>query len=473
MDRDFLLETDTARHLYHTYAAGLPLVDYHCHIPPREICEDRRFHDLAEVWLGGENPDGTYFGDHYKWRLMRSNGVDEAYVTGDKPGFERFEKFAQALELSIGNPMYHWCNLELRQFFGYDKPLSAKTAAEAWAFCNEKLQNDPKLTVRGIIEKANVAMIGTTDDPVDSLEWHVKLAADPAVRVKVCPSFRPDKAINISKPGFAEYIGRLAASVGAERLESTEEVCRALTARLEFFKSLGCRASDHGLDYIPFRPGTAAQADAAYQKAMRGETLTLEETEIYQTAVLLHLGRAYQRLDIAMQLHYSCARNVNARMFAKMGPDTGFDMIAQNTCGESIAAFLSALDETGECPKTILYSLNPADNAQLGTLLGCFQSAGLPGKIQHGSAWWFNDTKDGMEAQMRSLASLGILGNFVGMLTDSRSFLSYARHDYFRRILCNLLGRWVENGEYPNDEQALRRIVEGVCYQNAARYFGL
>ena len=473
MDRDFLLETETAKHLYHDYAARMPLVDYHCHISPREIYENRRFDNLVEVWLGGENPDGTYFGDHYKWRLMRSNGVPEEYVTGSKPAFERFMKFAETLVKAIGNPMVHWCNLELRQFFGYDKPLTPETAKECWDFCNEKLRSDPNLTVRGIIQKANVAMIGTTDDPVDTLEWHEKIAADPSVAVKVCPSFRPDKAINISKPGFAGYMAELAASVGKERLDTVEEVCAALTERLEFFKKLGCRASDHGLDYIPFRPCSPEEADAAYQKALEGGSLTLEEAEGYQTAILLHLGREYHRLGVVMQLHYSCLRNMNARMYAKMGPDTGFDMIAQNTCGGAIAGLLSALDGKGECPKTILYSLNPADNAQLGTLLGCFQSDEIPGKIQHGSAWWFNDTKSGMEEQMKSLANLGLLGNFVGMLTDSRSFLSYARHDYFRRILCNLVGSWVENGEYPSDETALREIVEGVCYANAARYFGL
>ncbi len=473
MDQDFLLETGTARHLYHDYAAAMPLVDYHCHISPREIYEDRRFDNLAEVWLGGENPDGTYFGDHYKWRLMRSNGVPEEYVSGGKPAFERFVKFAETLVKAIGNPMYHWCNLELRQFFGYDKPLTPETARECWDFCNEKLRTSPDLTVRGIIQKANVAMIGTTDDPVDSLEWHEKLAADKSLTVKVCPSFRPDKAINISKEGFADYMAKLAASVGRERLETLQEVLSALTERLEFFKKLGCRASDHGLDYIPFRPCTAEAADAAYRKAMAGGALTLEEAEGYQTAVLLHLGREYHRLGIVMQLHYSCLRNMNERMYAKMGPDTGFDMIAQNTCGGQIAQLLSALDRSGECPKTILYSLNPADNEQLGTLLGCFQSDELPGKIQHGSAWWFNDTKSGMEAQMKSLANLGLLGNFVGMLTDSRSFLSYARHDYFRRILCNLVGNWVENGEYPNDDGALKAIVQGICCGNAVRYFDL
>ena len=296
--------------------------------------------------------------------------------------------------------------------------------------------------------------------------------ADPTITFKVCPSFRPDKAINITKPGFAEYIKKLEAVTGKE-IKCARCVCEALTDRLEYFASLGCRASDHGLDYIPYRETTIQEASAAFKKAMAGETLTLEEAEKYQTAILMHLGKEYHRLGIAMQLHYSCKRNNNARMYAKMGPDTGFDMIAQNTCGGSIADLLSALDATGECPKTILYSLNPADNEQLGSLIGCFQSDEIPGKIQQGSGWWFNDTKSGMEAQMTSLANLGILGNFVGMLTDSRSFLSYPRHDYFRRILCNLIGKWVENGEYPNNDASLKKIVEGICYYNAARYFGI
>ena len=428
MDQDFLLSNDTAKHLYHDYASSMPLVDYHCHIPPQEIYEDRRFDNLAQVWLGGKNPDGSYFGDHYKWRVMRSNGVSEDYVTGDQPAYQRFLKFVEALEMAIGNPMYHWCNLELRQFFGITKPLTLDTAQEIWDTCNEKLRTDPDLTVRGIIRKANVAFIGTTDDPVDTLEWHEKIAADPTISVKVCPSFRPDKAINITKPGFTEYLAVLAQSVGKDKLATVDEVCAALVERLEYFHARGCRASDHGLDYIPYREGTPAEVEAAYQKALAGQRLTLEEAEKYQTAILLCLGKAYSRLNIAMQLHYSCIRNNNERMYRIMGADTGFDAIAQNTCGESIARLLSALDLEQACPKTILYSLNPADNAQLGTLIGCFQDSTVPGKIQHGSAWWFNDTKTGMEDQMRSLASLGLLGNFIGMLTDSRSFLSYARH---------------------------------------------
>lgn len=473
MDKDFLLETDTAKHLFHDYAENMPLIDYHCHISPKEIYENRKFNNLTEVWLGGRQPDGSYFGDHYKWRVMRSNGVPEEYITGDKPDKERFDKFAESLEMAIGNPMYHWCNFELHKFFGYTGYLCKETADEVWNLTKEKFANDPKLTVRGLIEQSNVAFIGTTDDPSDTLEWHKKIAADDTIKFRVCPSFRPDKALNIHKEGFREYItDKLAKSVGRE-IRSAKDVCDALYERLTYFKELGCRASDHGLDFIPYRPCTQEEADAIFAKGMAGEKLSMEEVEKYQTYVMLFLGRAYHKLGIAMQLHYSCKRNNNEKMFRKLGPDTGFDSISSNDCGGAIADFLSALDMTNECPKTILYSLNPGDNELLDTILGCFQSDEIPGKIQHGSAWWFNDTKSGMEDQMRSLANLGLLGNFIGMLTDSRSFLSYPRFDYFRRIMCNMIGNWVENGEYPNDERALKKIVEGISYNNAKRYFDL
>ena len=473
MDKDFLLETETAKHLFHGYASNQPLADYHCHLNPKEIYEDRRFDNLVEVWLGGRNPDGSYAGDHYKWRMMRSNGIDEDYITGSKPPYERFLKLAEALEMAIGNPMYHWCHLELQQFFGVYEPLTVESAPRIWEHCNKLLREDPDMTARGLIRKANVALIGTTDDPIDDLQWHEKIAADASVEFKVCPSYRPDKAVNIHKDGFLAYMAQLAKSVGKETLSTMQEVCDALVERLEYFHARGCKASDHGLDYVPFHACTMEEADAAYQKALRGEKLTVEEVEGYQTTILLCLGKAYHRLGIAMQLHYSCLRNNNQRIFKAMGPDTGVDAIAQNTCGGNIAQFLSALDMEGKCPKTIIYSLNPADNAQIGTLIGCFQDSSIPGKIQHGSAWWFNDTKTGMEEQMKSLANLGLLGNFIGMLTDSRSFLSYARHDYFRRILCNLIGNWVENGEYPNLDASLKKIVEGVSYRNAARYFDI
>ncbi len=473
MNKDFILDTPTAQHLYHDYASKMPLADYHCHLNPQEIYEDRRFNNLAEVWLGGENPDGTFAGDHYKWRVMRSNGVEEKYVTGMVDPFEKFMKFVEALEMAIGNPMYHWCHLELRQFFGVTEPLTTESAKRIWDHCNNLLQNDPDMSARGLIRKANVAFIGTTDDPIDSLEWHEKIAADPTIEVVVGPSYRPDKAVNIHKAGWHEYMKALAASVGKENLATMQDVLDALLQRLAHFKAHGCKASDHGLDYVPFVDYTVEQADAVYQKALKGEKLTVEEVEGFQTVILLTLGKAYHEMDIAMQLHYSCLRNNNQRIFKLQGGDTGVDAIAQNTCGGNISQLLSALDEASKCPKTILYSLNPADNAQLGTLIGCFQGPEVPGKIQQGSAWWFNDHKVGMEEQMKSLASLGLLGNFVGMLTDSRSFLSYARHDYFRRIMCNLIGNWVENGEYPNIESSLKKLVEGISFNNAKRYFGL
>ncbi len=473
MDKDFLLETETAKHLFHDYAESMPLADYHCHLNPREIYEDRRFNNLVEVWLGGlEN--GVLAGDHYKWRMLRSNGVEEDYVTGSKPAYERFLKLAEALEMAIGNPMYHWCHLELQQFFGVTEPLTVESAPRIWEHCNKLLQEDPDMTARGLIRKANVAFIGTTDDPIDTLEWHEKIANDPTIDVKVCPSFRPDKAMNIHKDGFVEYIAKLAKAVGKETLATAQDVCDALIDRIYFFHEHGCRASDHGFEaVVPFRPATMAEADAAYQKALAGQALTQEEIEGYQTVLLLAMSKTYHKLNIAMQIHYSCLRNTNARMFKKLGPDAGFDAIAQNTTGANIFALLSALDETEQCPKTIVYSLNPADNEQLGTLIGSFQGSELPGKIQHGSAWWFNANQTGMEDQMISLANLGLLGNFIGMLTDSRSFLSYARHDYFRRILCNLIGKWVENGEYPNNDASLKKIVEGISFNNAKRYFDI
>ena len=473
MDKDFLLETETAKHLFHDYAEHMPIVDYHCHISPQEIFENRTFNNITEAWLGGQNADGSYAGDHYKWRVMRSHGLNENYITGNEAPEVKFKKFAEALEMAPGNPVFHWSNAELQKFFGFDGYLCGENADEVYQMTKEKLQNDESLTVRGMIKRSNVAMIGTTDDPIDSLEWHEKIAADDSITVKVLPSFRPDKAINIHKEGFHAYIKLLAKSVGKESLDTVEDICSALSSRLDFFKAHGCAASDHGLDYIPYRVCEKEEVEAIFQKALRNEVLSVEEVEAYQTTILLHVGREYHRHGMAMQLHYSCLRNVNEKRFRKFGPDTGFDMISQNTCGGNIAQFLSALDLNDQCPKTILYSLNPADNEQLGTILGCFQSDEIPGKIQHGSAWWFNDTKTGMQDQLISLANLGLLGHFVGMLTDSRSFLSYARHDYFRRILCNLLGQWVENGEYPNDERLLKKIVEGISYNNAAKYFGV
>ncbi len=471
MNEDFMLNNETGARLFHTYAENLPLVDYHCHISPKEIYEDRRFDNIAEIWLGGRNDDGSYFGDHYKWRVMRSNGVSENTVTGDADPYDKFVAFTQSLEMAIGNPMYHWCNLELHKYFGITEPLTMDNVKEVWDKCNDMLVNDPDMTVRGLIRKSNVAFIGTTDDPVDTLEWHEKIAADPTIDFKVCPSFRPDKAINIQKAGFSDYMKLLAASVGKDSLDTAEDVKKALSARIAFFKEHGCRASDHGLDYIPYRKASDEEVNAVYQKAVKGETLSVEEVEMYQTAILLHIAKEYHKNNIVMEIHYACRRDNNEKMYKSEGPDTGFDMIAQTSCIAQIAQMMSELDSTNELPKTILFSLDSTDFDRIGTLSGCFQSDEMPGKIQMGAAWWFLDTKDGMEAQMRSLARLGLLGNFVGMLTDSRSFLSYTRHDYFRRIMCNMIGEWVENGEYPNREESLKKIVEGICYNNAERYF--
>lgn len=473
MDRDFVLETETAKHLYHDYAENMPIIDYHCHLSPKEIYENKRFSSIADVWFGGEQPDGSFYGDHYKWRLMRTHGVEEKNIVGRDDDFKRFYEFAGTLEKSIGNPMYHWSNLELHRFFGIEEPLSRKNAREIYDRCNDMLAHDPDCTPRGLIKKSGVYYIGTTDDPVDSLEWHEKMAADPTMPCIVRPSFRPDKAINISKAGFADYLKKLAASVGKESLTTTQEVIDALNERVEFFKKHGCVASDHGLDYVPFRLAPVEESDAALKKVLNGEKITAEEAEKYQTQILLALAKAYHRLGIVMEIHYSCSRNMNRKMFEKEGPDSGYDMIAVTDSGDNLANLLSELDYTDELPKTILFSLNPNDNAQIDTIIGLFQSPEAKAKIQHGTAWWFCDHKQGMEEQMTSLANLSVFGDFIGMLTDSRSFLSYPRHEYFRRIMCNFVGNLVENGEYPDDEEALKEIVEGVSFRNAKEYFGI
>lgn len=460
MDENFLLTTPAARTLYHQYAKSQPIIDYHCHVSPKEIYEDKRFENISQVWLSG---------DHYKWRLMRSNGVDEYFITGGATDWEKFQKFAETLPRAIGNPLYHWCHLELQRYFGYDGVLSGDTAQEVWDLCAEKLAQ-PDMGVRGLIRMSNVAFVGTTDDPCDSLEWHKKLAEDDAFSTKVCPSFRPDPALNIHKAGFANYMKKLGEVTGIE-IHTIADARRALTARIEYFDDHGCRASDHGLDYMVYREISDKQLNGALFNVMMGNPISEEEAEGWQTALLLHCAREYHRVGWAMQLHFSCVRNPNSRMLARLGPDTGFDcMAAADNCAAAYAV-MDALEKNGQLPKTILYSLNPVDNAWLDTLIGAFQGPEVPGKIQHGAAWWFNDSMHGMREHMTSLASLSLLGNFVGMLTDSRSFLSYTRHEYFRRILCDLIGGWVEQGHYPDDLDLVGSIVEDICYRNAKRYF--
>lgn len=461
MDQDFLLSTDTAKRLYHDYAEKMPIIDYHCHINPQEIAQDRSFDNITQVWLGG---------DHYKWRQMRSNGVEEAYITGDAPDREKFQKWAETLEKAIGNPLYHWSHLELQRYFDCNTPLTGRTAEEIWNLCNEKL-HDPALSVRGIIRQSNVRLICTTDDPIDSLEWHKKIAEDKNFDVKVLPAWRPDKAMNLEKPDYPDYISKLEAASGIS-IHSFADLKVALRSRLAFFDSMGCKVSDHGLNYVMYQPAPEEEIEAIFTKRLSGIMPSPDEELKFKTAFMIFAGREYHRLGWVMQLHYGAKRDNNRKMYQKLGPDTGYDCI--NTYGPSaqLADFLNALSETDELPKTILYSLNPGDNAAIGTIIGCFQDSGAVGKIQHGSAWWFADNKTGMIEQMTSLANLGLLSNFVGMLTDSRSFLSYTRHEYFRRILCDLIGSWVENGEYPCDFEVLGRIVQDISYNNAARYFG-
>ena len=403
MDKDFLLSTETAKHLYHDIAAGLPIIDYHCHLDPKEICEDRQFENVTKVWLGG---------DHYKWRLMRWAGVDERFITGEASDREKFQKWAETLGLAVGNPLYHWSHLELQRCFGYEGALNGDTAEEVWQLCNEKLK---ALSARKLIVNSNVKALCTTDDPADSLEWHKKIAGDKSFGVQVLPSFRPDRALGIEKADYLDYLSRLG------EIGSFAQLIEALKERLAFFVSLGCRVSDHGMESVPFAPAAEDEVETIFRKRLNGELPTEHEQKQFKTAL----------------------------------------------------PFLNALDETDELPKTILYSLDPNDNAALVTVMGAFQNGEAAGKLQHGSAWWFNDHKKGMIDQLTTLAANGYLACFVGMLTDSRSFLSYARHEYFRRILCELLGAWVENGEYPNDEKALRTIVEGVCFKNAEKYFDL
>ena len=460
MDKDFLLSTETARHLFHDYAEGLPIIDYHCHLSPQEIAEDAKFENITQVWLGG---------DHYKWRQMRSNGVDEKYITGDGSDREKFQAWAETLPKLIGNPLYHWSHLELRRYFGYEGYLNGDTAEEVWNLCNAKLQDD-SMTVRNIIKQSGVTLICTTDDPVDSLEWHKKIAEDPTFDVQVLPAWRPDKAMNVEKPTYAEYIAQLSKVSGVE-VKDFASLKEALKNRMAFFASMGCCVSDHALEYVMYAPATDAEVDAILQKGLRGEAISKEEELKYKTAYMLFVAREYVKMGWVMQIHYGCKRDNNAYMFEQLGPDTGYDCINNYAPSAQMADFLNALSATNDIPKTILYSLNPNDNASIGSIIGCFQGD-IPGKIQQGSAWWFNDHKIGMTEQMASLANLGCLGNFVGMLTDSRSFLSYTRHEYFRRILCELIGGWVENGEYPADMKALETIIKGICYNNAVKYFG-
>ncbi len=445
----------------------MPIVDYHCHINPQEIFEDKQYPNIAQLWLG---VGGSGFGDHYKWRFMRACGVEEAYITGNAPDEERFVRWAQCLEKAIGNPLYHWSHLELQRYFQITQPLKGDNAREIYRQCNEKLK-DPSLSVRGIIRQSGVRLICTTDDPVDSLQWHDKIAADESFDVKVLPAWRPDRALDLRRADYTDYIGNLS-RVSGVRIECFEDLKAALRIRMDYFSKRGCVVSDHGLDYVMYAPASKEETDAIFRRRLAGQMPDAEEARKFICAFMLYMGKEYHDRDWVMQMHFGCSRNNNGRALRTVGPDSGYDSIAGQIPANELIAYLNALEEEDRLPKTILYSLNPNDNALIDTIIGCFQDGTAPSRLQHGAAWWFNDHMAGMTEQMESVAGIGSLAGFVGMLTDSRSFLSYTRHEYFRRLLCRMFGQWVEEGMYPADMEALGQIVKDISYNNAVRYFG-
>ena len=462
MDKDFLLKSETAKRLYHDHAAKMPIIDYHCHIDPKDIYEDRRFSSITQVWLGG---------DHYKWRAMRSCGVAEQYITGDAPLDQKFQKWAETIPNLIGNPLYHWTHLELQRYFDIYEPLTGDNAMAVYEKCNQILAK-PEMSARGLIKRSNVKLLCTTDDPADDLRYHELMAQDPTMPAVVLPAFRPDKAMRADKPDFPQYVARLEGVVGYA-IDTVADMKRALADRAAYFQAHGCRTADHGLDYAFYVEAAEEELDDIFARAKAGKGITWEEQLAYHTALLVSVGKEYKKYDWVNQLHFGCIRDNSKKMYGKLGPDTGFDAINDASNALGLSRLLSAYEMGDALTKTIVYSLNPSDNGVVGTLIGCFQSdSPIPGKIQQGSAWWFNDHKPGMEAQMISLMSLGAMGTFNGMLTDSRSFLSYTRHEYFRRILCNLFGQMVEDGEYPADMVRLGKMVEDISYNNTCRYFG-
>ncbi|SFC12866.1 glucuronate isomerase [Pragia fontium] len=459
---DFLLTTDAAQRLYFEHAAPQPIFDYHCHLPPKDVMEDRQFGNLAEIWLAG---------DHYKWRVLRTAGVDERLITGDASDYEKYLAWASVVPKTLGNPIYHWTHLELKRPFGISNVcLNAGTAEQIWHQANELLAQ-PQFSARGIMQQMNVKMVGTTDDPIDSLVYHQGIAADDSFDIQVRPSWRPDRAFKIDLPGFTDYIPLLekAADIVIGRFS---DLLNALEKRLNHFAAHGCVAADHGVEIVRFAPiPTESTLDAILAKRLSGQALSDLEIAQFSTAVQVWLGQQYHQRGWVMQLHIGALRNNNQRMFTRLGADAGFDSIGDRPVAEALSGLLNALDCDDRLPKTILYCLNPSDNEVLATMCGNFQGGGIAGKVQFGSGWWFNDQKDGMQRQMMQLSQLGLLSQFVGMLTDSRSFLSYTRHEYFRRILCDMVGGWMHNGEIPADFQLVGQMIEDICYGNAERYF--
>ena len=464
LDKDFLLETETAKELYHNHAAKMPIIDYHCHLDPKMIAEDHRFSSITELWLGG---------DHYKWRAMRSNGINENYITGNATDWEKFEKWAETVPYCFRNPLYHWTHLELMTAFGIDKRLNPSSAREIFDECNRQLCQNPDMTARGLMRKYRVEVVCTTDDPIDSLEHHKKIA-DSGFEIKVLPTWRPDKAMAVENPSnFIAYVEKLMKASGIP-ITNFESFIHALRKRHDFFNETGCRLSDHGLSEFYAEDFTDNEINEIFSKVMEGKNLSESEIKKFKSKMLIEFGKMDNEKGWTQQFHYGTIRNANSRMMEKIGPDTGFDSIGEWSTALTCAKFLDRLDKEGNLPKTIIYNLNPSANEMVATMIGNFQDGSVPGKIQFGSGWWFNDQLDGMTRQINALSLLGLLSRFVGMLTDSRSFLSYPRHEYFRRNLCNIIGKDVESGLLPHDGYEWQRLVEmteDICYNNAKAYF--
>lgn len=461
LDEDFLLQTKTARTLYHEFAKDMPIIDYHNHLPPDQILSDKVFKNITEIWL---------YGDHYKWRAMRTNGINEKYCTGDASDYEKFEKWAETVPYTMRNPLYHWTHLELQRYFDIKDTLSPQTAKKIYDISSEKI-NSPEFSVRSLLRKMNVKVVCTTDDPLDSLEYHQKLRETGDFEVKVLPAFRPDKFILIDNPNFPTYIQKLGAIVNFE-IQSFEDLLKALRKRADFFASQGGQISDHGLEQIYAADFTPESADSAFKNAIAGKTLSEGEALIFKSAILHELGKMYAELGWTQQFHLGALRNNNKRAMRVLGPDTGWDSIGDWSQAAALSKFLGKLDEYDQLAKTIIYNLNPRDNELIATMVGNFNDGSTVGKVQFGSGWWFLDQKDGMERQINALSNMGLLSRFIGMLTDSRSFLSFPRHEYFRRILCNIYGNDIENGELPNDIPWIGETIQNICYNNAKNYFG-
>jgi len=464
LSEDFLLQTKTARRLYHDFASGMPIFDYHCHLPVSEIAEDKTFENLTQIWLKG---------DHYKWRAMRAAGVEERFITGDAADEEKFEAWAATVPKTLRNPLYHWTHLELKRYFGISgKLLNPETAKEIYAGCSEMLQAKD-FSARGILKRMKVRVVCTTDDPVDTLEHHRRIRADRAFSIKVLPAFRPDKALGVESPKeFNRWVGRLEAAAGFP-VTDFDSVLAAIEKRHDFFHEAGCRISDHGVEYPYAEEYSNREIKAIFKRVRQGKNLERHEVLQYKSAVMMELARMDAEKGWTQQFHFGALRSANTRAMQKLGPDTGYDSIGDFEIAGRLARFLDALEKEDKLAKTILYVINPRDNELIASMIGNFQDGSIRGKMQFGAAWWFNDQKDGMEKQINALSNMGLLSCFVGMLTDSRSFLSYPRHEYFRRVLCNLLGADVENGEMPDDMDLIGDMVKDICFGNAVRYFGI